>query len=454
MTKQSPDPLAETTARPLAEASHSITAVLRNRFFLFLWMAQAITMTGQNGIHFTQIAIIEELTHSSTHIGIVIISFSIPAVLFSTIAGIVVDRVSNKFIMVFSNILRALTGVCYLIAIHTLSGASLLLTFYATTFINSAIGQFFGPCEAATIPRLVRRDQLLGANSLFNLTFISTQVVGLIIIFPLILKLGGPKGFDASFLFVVVIYIIATVLVWLLPTDRPKPHINSELSALHRVVDELREGWQFVWTHSSIYIAMMQLTLIATLFMVMAMLAPGFATRVLGMSIEDAIYVFAPAGIGMILATVLLSRYGHRIRKETLANFGLLAMVPTFGALAWVGSGTLDKGITLLRAFPEATIGLIPAIMGIAFILGLALTAVSVPAQTILQEVTSSELRGRVFAVQFLLANIVAIPPTLFIGTLADAISIPRVTLIVAAIILAAWAMSVYFSRHPAYSAD
>jgi MFS-type transporter involved in bile tolerance (Atg22 family) len=80
--------------------------VLNNRNFLFLWAAQILSQTAMNGIHFTQMVLIEELTRSSAQLGIVILAWSLPAVLFSAVAGVVVDRFPNKWVLVTSNVLR------------------------------------------------------------------------------------------------------------------------------------------------------------------------------------------------------------------------------------------------------------------------------------------------------------------------------------------------------------
>jgi hypothetical protein len=63
-------------------------AVVKNRNFFTLWMAQIISQTAQNGIHFVQIVLIETLTRSTAHMAIMILSFSLPAVLLSSVAGI------------------------------------------------------------------------------------------------------------------------------------------------------------------------------------------------------------------------------------------------------------------------------------------------------------------------------------------------------------------------------
>src|SRR5512135_831301 len=86
------------------------TAVLHNRPFLALWMAQVLSNTALNGSFFLQLILIEEVTGSSAQLAAVILAFSLPAVLLSALAGLVVDRISKKYILLASNALRVLTG--------------------------------------------------------------------------------------------------------------------------------------------------------------------------------------------------------------------------------------------------------------------------------------------------------------------------------------------------------
>jgi MFS family permease len=425
-------------------SNRGFSNVLNNRNFLFLWGAQILSQTAMNGIHLTQMVLIEELTRSSAQLGIVILAWSLPAVLFSAVAGVVVDRFPNKWVLVTSNVLRILTASSYILVLRTLGGYSLLLAIYTITFIASAIGQFFSPAEAATIPLLVNHQHLLAANSLFSLTLTASAVVGLILLGPLGIKL---LGVEDSFAAIAIIYSGAAVLVALLPKDNPRPSRNSYASsAIKRTVAEVREGWQFVGSHRPVLAALLRVTLIATLALIMAMLVPGFAARVLGMNPEDAVYIFAPAGLGLVLSTYLVGRFGYLVKREILINMGLGTMVLTLIALGLVSRGHRTLSVPLFEAYPQAAVNLTTAVMILTAFLGFSIVLVNIPAQTTLQEKTPLEVRGRVFAVQFLLANVAGLPPTLFIGTLADRIGIPRVILLIAGGVAVTGGLGTYFA--------
>ena len=95
------------TAEPEPQGTKSkvgIKDVLRNSNFLKLWIAQILSQTAQQIVNFALILQVEKLTGSSTAVSVVIICFTIPAVLFAAIAGVFVERNSKKLMLVLSNV--------------------------------------------------------------------------------------------------------------------------------------------------------------------------------------------------------------------------------------------------------------------------------------------------------------------------------------------------------------
>lgn len=415
--------------------------VLANKPFRSLWAAQALAQTAQNAINFVLIVLIERLTGSSIHQGLMILSFTLPAILFAPVAGVLIDRWPKKWVLVASNGLRVLTVLGYILILSLFPGHSawwLLAALYILTFTMSVIGQFFNPAEAAAIPMLVGRDQLLPANSLFNLTLALSQVAGLIIVGPLAVKL---IGIQAAFIMGASMYLGAALLVRRLPRDEPVRRLAAAKTGWQRAGAELKEGWRFVVTRPAVLLPMTHLTLIASLVMILAMLAPGISSRVLHLAPEDAIVVFAPAGLGMLLAAGVLGRWGHLMNKDRLARLGLGAMAFGFAAFGWL-AGRLQRSDlhfaldSSMMSQPPASAALILATIFLSLCLGLAMSEVNIVSQTRLQERSPERVRGRVFALQFMLNNLVGIPPMLAIGGLADLVGIPQMLVGVSLIIV------------------
>ncbi|MBA3534438.1 MAG: MFS transporter [Ardenticatenales bacterium] len=430
--------------------NHSFRALLRNEAFRRLWLAQLISQTAHNGIHYVELLMIARLTNSTGHVGIMILAFTLPAVLFSAIAGVLVDRLPKRRILVSSNVARIITALSYIIALKLFSGQLLLFWVYGVTFLASAIAQFFAPAEGAMIPLLVERRRLITANSLFNLTITGTQVLGLLVLFPFVIKigdrwLGKGNGIEFSFALVAIMYTIASYLLSKLPPDPEQPttaqskEVPVSQGAIRRTLDELREGWRFMLNTPTLWVPIVNLSVTATVAMILAMMAPQFATEILRVSQEDAIYIFAPVGVGMLLGTFSIPRFSHLFQREQISNTGLLlqgVVLFFMGSISaiWGGSTAMTLGT-----------------MGLTFALGIGFAMIGIPAQTMLQERTVAAVRGRVFSVQFLLANLLSIPPLLSAGTLADRVGIPPVMIIASLtlFLLAGWSIF-WAARHPA----
>src|SRR5258707_9814159 len=81
-------------------------------------------------------------------------------------------------------------------------------------------------------------------------------------------------------------------------------------------------------------LGMVQWTIGAILGLVVATLVPSFAERLLNVSAENAVFVMAPAGIGMVAGTALLNRWGDGFEKHFLVNVGLFTVA---ACLAFTG---------------------------------------------------------------------------------------------------------------------
>jgi MFS family permease len=416
---------------------------------MFLWIAQAVSMTAQQAIWFGMIVVVEERTRSSTQLSIAILTTIIPAVLVGLAAGVFVDHTNKKTVLVATNFLRAVTVLGYL-----LYGWSLYVV-YAVNVLFVTISQFFGPAEASSIPALVPRRHLIVANSLFNITFTASQLVGIVLLAPAIIKAFGPPW---VFVTCSALYLIAGALVSFLP-----PGIQPEkpLSSLHRetvinlALGEVSEVWAFIRSDRQTSWAMIHITITSTLMLVMAMLAPRYMVDVLDIRPEDAVFLFAPAGIGILAITTTLSRLTSRFKPSTLVNIGF-----TGGgvAVALMSMLVLVEGPMLSAV--NATIGqvlqlplrhaLIPPLMLISLAIGIGYALASVPSQAILMERAPVVSRGRIFSLLLMTTNVGAIIPLVFLGSLSDAVGVDLTLGVTGALVLAVGVVSFRTNREGA----
>ena len=420
-------------------------SIWRNRNFLLLWLAQAISQTAQNAIWFGIVILVQRVSNSSTQLSLAVLTLIIPSVVFGVLAGVYVDRWDKRTVLIATNLIRG--AIAFLYAGFGLVAHLPLSLLLVINFVFSTVGQFFAPAETAMIPAVVPRSRLLQANSLFHLTFTASQLVGLVVLGPLLAKVGGVDGLFVSMSAAIV---LCGALVWPLPSSRGghDPSVPAtEEEAIRGVWQDVRDIWQFVFRDRVVALAMVQWTIGAILGLVVATLVPGFAERLLHVHAEDAVFVMAPAGIGMVAGTALLNRWGERLEKHFLTNLGLFTVAACLfltGGLAFVTAWLTQANPPLIEmpTLGEVSV-LVPPIMLLALIAGFGFVAIMVPAQTFLQERAPVGLRGRVFAVQLMLSNFASIVPLLLLGGLADLIGVDSTLLLIGVLIAFAGAVSV-----------
>src|SRR3989475_5804917 len=91
--------------------------LLKKKNFLRLWLAQLISMTCFNASNYALLILIEQVTGSTTLVGLAIICFSIPALILGGPAGVYVDRMNKRRVLWASNCLRAIATFVFVISL-------------------------------------------------------------------------------------------------------------------------------------------------------------------------------------------------------------------------------------------------------------------------------------------------------------------------------------------------
>ncbi len=397
----------------LPQAEESPLHVLRNRRFLALWIAQVVTQVGGNMVLFGLTVEVFALTGRATSVSLLILSFLVPAVIFGAIAGVYVDRYDRRMILVVTNALR---GALFIVLVFVQGDLGMI---YLLTILISTLTTFFGPAEAAMIPVVVTRRQLLPANSLHILTLQASFFVGFALAGPLVINLAGPS---VLLLAVAGSYFVGAALCWLLPKYNPRLGGHNPAQALGEAgtavattFGQLIDGLRFIRAHRTIFWPLTYLALTASLIGVLGVLGPGFATQVLGLGERDFVVVVMPLGLGLVMGILVLNVYGRLFSRRRGIEGGLIALGVTLLALSIAQplTGILSIG---------PVISLLSVVIVVAFAAGVAYAFVAVPAQTQLQEELPAEVRGRVFGVLNMLVSIASFLPIIIVGPIADVV--------------------------------
>lgn len=192
---------------------------------------------------------------------------------------------------------------------------------------------------------------------------------------------------------------------------------------------------------SSLSLAMVQWTAATTLLFVLGVLAPGYASRVLGIPVEDAVFIFAPAGLGILLATVLLPNLARYVPKPTIVDIGLFGTAATLVLLGILprAYGYLARDGILRRlaelGYLSSLFSLVSLVLLLSFALGLGFAFINITAQTIIQELAPAYMRAKLFSIQLVFASIASVLPLLLLGVMADFVGVAEVVLLIGGLV-------------------
>jgi len=398
--------------------------ILRDPAFARLWFVQASTQVGGNMALYALTILVFDTTRSNTAVSALVMSFLIPTILLSAMAGVLVDRLDVRRVLIVANAVRTVLTLGL-----ALAGANvgLLLALNLGISLTTVV---LTPAEASMIPRVVPKPQLQTAMGIFNLTLQASFAAGFAFLGPLLVALAGP-----SFVLqvVTVFYAAATLATLGLPAAPPvaiEPGVAGR--ALHEPIRQLHEGLDAIRGNREVSRPLLHLAAAASLVGVIGVLGPNLAVS-LGLDPADLIVIVLPLGVGVLVGVLGLRRLGNRVSRRRAGEGGLLI----FGLL-----GTTISFVALLGE--AATIPVIPVVVVLAFFAGAAYAATSVSAQTALFENMPAAVRGRVFGVLASIVSATSLLPILVAGPLADVISAPIVIALAAASVVAVAGWSVF----------
>ncbi|MDJ0725526.1 MAG: MFS transporter [Prochloraceae cyanobacterium] len=400
--------------KPHSSNSSGFAPVLRNSRFLILWSGQIFSQLADKVYLVLMIAIIAntfpELKDRASIINpnsAIMIAFTIPAVLFGSLAGVYVNRWSKKGVLVISNLLR---GIFVLIIPSLLwlardfgggwlnwpAGFFILL---GITFLVSTLTQFFAPAEQAIIPLIVKRQHLLPANSLYATTMMASLIVGFAVGEPLLVwadSLLKPLSLDfGKELLVGGSYIVAGLLLILVKAKETKKDLQTTQNHVFR---DIWDGVLYLNENRRVRNALIQLIILFSVFATLPVLAVALAERIPDMKPEQFGRLIAAGGVGIGCVAAIIGNLGQRFSHAFLSVTGLLGVS---ASLVGLSLSTGEQWLALLMT---------------AFLGGFA-ALVIVPMQTTVQAETPADMRGKVFGLQNNLVNIAISLPLALAGT-------------------------------------
>lgn len=403
-------------------SNHHIASAFRSRSFVFLWLAELFSQIAMNMLNFMLILVAFQLTNSNSAVSGIVLAFTIPAVIFGLLAGVYVDRWDKKNVLFATNFFRA--GLLIVLAIFHKN----IPLLYIITFAVSTVTQFFIPAETPIIPVIVSSEMLYSANALFGIALYGAILLAYGLSGPFLL-LFKPTG---SFILLGGIFLIAAIFISLIRESKLKAikSIKKDSS----LFKELKETFSLILQTKELSSSFLLLIVIQILVLIVAVLGPGYAKHVLNINIAEFPLLFVmPAAIGMVVGAILLTNYFHSYPKQKSARLGLFISAISVFLLPYGSKVTSRPFILMINMYlPKfLTINILHIMVFLAFIMGLAISLIFVPSNTLIQEKTSDDLRGKIYGTLNSVVSLCSILPVAIVGSLADVFGVSIVLSVV-----------------------
>jgi MFS family permease len=303
-------------------------SLLRHPDFLKLWTGETISVFG------TQITLLAIpfvavlLDVSPFEFGLLTTIEFLPFILLSLPAGVWVDRLRRRPILIVGDLGRAISLISIPIAYS--AGALTIWQLYIVGFLNGCLTVFFDVAYQSYLPSLVERDQLVDGNSKLETTRSASQIVG-----------PGVAGILIGFLkapFAIVIdaisyFVSAMFVLWI---RRPEPPIEPHDEVAHgpkpSMRSEIAAGLRYVTGHR--WLRSIAATTGTSNFFnnVAGSILILFLADERGMAPELLGFAFSIGAVGALLSALVTSPVTKRVgvgRMLVLTSFGFsIGMLP------------------------------------------------------------------------------------------------------------------------------
>ena len=340
----------------------------RYREYQLFWVAAAFSNIGMWSLIYGRLWLMHTLTDSPLKVGLVATASLGPVLVLSMWGGVVADRV-NRLKLVISTramfcVLTLLTG--FLIAENVIQPWHV----YAISVATGILLSFDIPARSAMLPAFVPREHLSSAIALYSVVFGGAAIVGPAVLSPLV-DLWGLEG---VFFVIGSAYALTVVALAFMNPRGHRPE-NRPTTMLGGLID----GFRYL-RYQPIIVSVIALGIIVGVFgNSFETLLPVFTDKILLGGVDTYSQLLLSAGIGGLVATIIVAVLGARVRP---ARFFIVAGLGYGVGILVLSRLTLVEGAAL-------SLGLIGAFNVVFHIMS----------TTLVQSHTADEFLGRVMSI-------------------------------------------------------
>jgi len=306
-----------------------LTGLWRHQDFLKLWGAQTTSIFGTQlaSLAYSLTAVLT-LQATPVQIGLLNAVASASAALVGLFAGVIVDRVRRRPLLIGADLGRGLLAATIPVAYAL--GVLHIGHLYLVRFLFGALSILSEVAHMAFLPSLVEREQLLEGNSKLSATESVASIAGPSLSGVLVQLLTAP----IAILIDVVSFIISACFIWLIRTPEPELRPTVERRS---VWSEIREGLDVVFGNpilrpmsQGIALHFLFMLVISTIFILYAVRELHIEPLLLGI-------VLAAFGPGFLLGALSAGRVARRygvgraMIGAALLNAFAVSLIPLVG---------------------------------------------------------------------------------------------------------------------------
>lgn len=360
------DPVQDPPDHPDAHKTKTFAA-LQHPAFRWFFFGQLVSVTGTWIQAVAQQIVVYNMTGSQLALGIVACAQGIPSLLLGPAAGVIVERVSRRRMLIMTQ--TAMMFLALILAILSFSGTLQLWHIILIALGTGTATALDAPSRLSFFVEMVGKEDLPSGIVLNSMMFNIARIVG-----P---ALGGVAltAIGPSWCFLLNGLSFLAVLFGLVAMRVPPPKISK---GNRKILQPLLEGLAFVRKHPTIRPLLLLSALTSSFGLTFTVLLPPYADKILGNTEVGTSALLTAQGIGALIASLFVA---------STTNNGYRGITMTRGALT-------APAALLVLSFTTNIFGAAPLV----FIAGFAFVCQFVLTNTLLQTEVPDQFRGRVLS--------------------------------------------------------
>jgi hypothetical protein len=307
----------------------------------------------------------------------------------------------------------------------------------AVLLIVRALHQVSQPSEASAVPLTADAAELASANSMMSLASSAGEVVGKALLAPMLVRAYGVRSVITA---AGLLFLLAATRVFDLAFEGERERLEAAQSE-HPAQPETGSALRWLVASPDVLWMLLLAAIASTVGVVLTILGPEYVSSVLQVDPANALYVFLPAAVGLLLALLAAPPLIHRLGERRVATLGFAA-----ASVAISGLGLVDLFANVVDPLlvwrPRGLTEEVAAAGLLSLPLGIGTTLAAAATQTYVGRYVPVLIHGRAFALLGVLKDALSVVPLLGFGWAAGVFGI-RPVLVAAPLALFALAAMV-----------